>query len=78
MEYLAKLTRSEGVYLVSFPDFPNINTFGETRDQALKNAEEALNSIIESDIKRGFDIPTPKVYNGKGFYPIAVENDIHT
>ena len=37
MKYFAILKKSEGVYLVSFPDFNNVNTYGETKEEALFN-----------------------------------------
>ena len=42
MKYFATLKKTEGIYHVSLPDFENINTYGNTKEDALKNAEEAL------------------------------------
>ena len=72
MEYYAKITKSDGCYLVSFPEFENINTFGESLFDAMKNATEALNGCLESDFERGFSLPKPKVHKGKSFYKIKV------
>lgn len=72
MQYYAKLTKSEGVFLVSFPDFDNINTYGITKSDALKNAVEALNGSIESDFERGFTLPKPTVINNKNSFPVKV------
>ena len=57
MHYIAKIIKKEGAYLVSFPDLPSINTYGETLGEATKNAEEALNGSLESDFERGFSLP---------------------
>lgn len=76
LQYPAKIKKSEGVYLVAFPDFENINTWGETLDQALKNAEEALNGCLESDFERGFQIPDPSAKKGRNFYAIPVKPHI--
>ena len=72
MEYYAKLTKSEGVLLVTFPDFENINTYGVSKADALKNAEEALNGSIESDFERGFTLPKPTVVKNKNVFPIKI------
>ncbi len=72
MTYAAKITKEGGTYLVSFPEFPNVNTYGETLAEALANASEALNGAIESDFERGFDLPTPKAHRGKAYHDVAV------
>ena len=76
MEYSAKLTKEDGVYLVSFPDCPNINTYGETLKAALASASEALNACLESDFERGFALPQPSVHRGKGYHAIQVQPHI--
>jgi antitoxin HicB len=72
MHYYAKIVKSEGVYLVTFPDFENINTYGDTLSEAIKNAGEALNGVLESDFERGFSIPELKEYTNKKYYAITV------
>ena len=73
MFYYAKIEKEDGAYIVSFPDLPNINTFGETIDEALINAEEALNGSLESDFERGFKFIEPKKYKGDLFYKIYLQ-----
>ncbi|MBT3279422.1 MAG: type II toxin-antitoxin system HicB family antitoxin [Phycisphaerales bacterium] len=72
MTYDAKIEKDDGYYLVSFPEFPNVNTYGETRSEALANAAEALNGSIEADFERGFDLPEPVRHRGKAFHEIAL------
>ncbi len=72
MTYTAKITKQDGHFLVSFPEFPNVNTYGETLAEALQNASEALNGAIESDFERGFDFPKPGTYRGKAYHDIAI------
>ena len=76
MEYCARLTKEDGVYLVSFPDFPNVNTYGENQKAALANASEALNACLESDFERGFTLPQPSAHNRKGYHAIQVQPHI--
>lgn len=76
MEYYARLDKEDGVYLVTFPDFPSVNTYGETVKDALANASEALNACLESDFERGFKLPEPSVHRGKAFHPVLVHPHI--
>ena len=76
LQYPAKIRKSKGVYLVTFPDFETINTWGETLERALKNAEEALNGCLESDFERGFRIPDPSEKKGRNSYDIPIKPHI--
>lgn len=76
LKYPAKIKKAKDHYLVSFIDFKNINTWGETLDHALKNAEEALNGCLESDFERGFQIPEPSEKKGRNIFDILVKPHI--
>lgn len=76
MIYYVKILREDGEFVASFPDLPNVNTFGTSMDEALQNASDALNGCIESDFERGFKIPIAKVYKGKCFFPIKLKPHI--
>ena len=52
---------------------PNIQTFGNSHEEALAMAQEALEGCLESDISRGLSIPTPVFTGG---YPVPVANHI--
>lgn len=52
LAYSAHIEQHDGTYLVTFPDLENVMTYGATLDEALANAEEALNGCIESDFER--------------------------
>jgi len=73
MHYQAKIKKEDGVFLVSFPDFPNINTYGETHKEALEMAEEALNGSLESDFSRGFSMPKPSKSKNRNLYNIVCQ-----
>ncbi|MBX9256389.1 type II toxin-antitoxin system HicB family antitoxin [Desmonostoc muscorum CCALA 125] len=50
-------------YLVSLPEFTDIMqpcTHGETYEDALKNAQEVLEMLIESSLADGKSLPEPK------------------
>jgi antitoxin HicB len=72
MHYYAKIVKKEGTYLVSFPELANINTYGDTLPEAVKNAVEALNGSLESDFERGFSLPEPREHKGSGYYQVLI------
>ena len=59
--YPVKLTpdRKDGGYVVTCRDIPEAITQGETTDEALAEAEGALQAAIEGRIEDGLDIPAP-------------------
>ena len=71
MVYYCKLEKDGASYLASFRDLPNVQTIGDTRQEALSNAADALNGSLASDVARGIFPPAPK-YKGKGSHPIEV------
>ncbi len=48
-----------GTYLVTSPDFPELTTFGETREEALLHALGAFEEAIEARISDREKIPVP-------------------
>ena len=51
MEYPALIDGEDGAYGVVFPDIPGIAAMGHTIDEALRNAEDALQDYaIEAEI----------------------------
>jgi len=72
MHYYAKIVKEDDAYLVSFPELPNVNTYGESLEDALKNAEEALNGAFESDFERGYKLPESVEHHGKSYHLVKV------
>jgi len=57
-------------YLVTFPDFPETLTEGETEEEALFNASEALTLTLEGQAEEGVTIPLPhQSESGTMVYP---------
>ena len=48
-----------GKYLVIFPDFPEAITEGDTEEEALFNASEALTLTLEGRAEENMPIPLP-------------------
>lgn len=51
---------------VEFPDFPEANTFGDDKEEALARAVDALETVIEAYIRDRRPIPTPRPVRTKG------------
>ena len=70
------IKKTDDIYLVRFPDFNNVNTYGLTLEEAFRNASESLNGSIISDFGRGFKFPERKEYSGEEYYKILVYPNI--
>ena len=59
MVYYCVLESDEkfGGYTVTFPDVPGVVTEGETQDEALFNAAEALNGVLEDSSAPSVPVP---------------------
>lgn len=51
-----KKDRDSGKILVSFPDHPHINTFGNDRNHAVDMAEDALNETLIVEFERDYEV----------------------
>ena len=61
MRYPVTLTPDDGTFLVRFPDVPEAITYGETVEEALERAPDALLTIFDAFMKDRRDIPAPSV-----------------
>ncbi len=59
LSYPIALDDDDGTILVTSPDFPELTTFGEDRDEALSRAVDALEEAIAARIHDRKDIPPP-------------------
>jgi predicted RNase H-like HicB family nuclease len=59
MRYAVVLGKdAEGNWLASVPAFPGCHTWGSSREEALANAQEAVQGCIESLLASGDPLPT--------------------
>lgn len=70
--YPVRLTRdrADGGFVVSCRDLPEAITQGDTVEQALSQAEGALQAAIEARIEDGMDVPPPSQPR-RGEKPVA-------
>jgi antitoxin HicB len=71
--YPAVISKEDDVWMVRFPDFEQINTFGDSLEEAIQAASEALNGCVATDFERGFDFPEPSLIQHDGVYNIPLE-----
>ena len=76
LKYPAHILKENDAYLVSFPDLENVITYGASIEEALANAEEALNGCLESDFERNFAIPDPSASDSPEMHQIPVSPHI--
>ncbi len=54
-----------GTVMVTFPDFPEAQTFGETEADALAHAGDALATIVDGYIRARRPLPSPSSASGR-------------
>ena len=72
LSYPAHIKKQDDAFLVTFPDLENVVTSGTSVEEAIQNAEEALNGCLASDFERNFTIPDPSPLSGEQVHLIAV------
>ncbi len=66
LQYPAVLEKDDNdTWLVTFPDFDDAVTFGETQRAALTHAVDALEAVIISRMTHKRDIPAPSPRRGR-------------
>ncbi len=65
MEYIARIETEGTTVLVSFPDCPGCLTEGDSMEEALASAHEALAGWLETQLQEG-DLPPRPSFSGKG------------
>ncbi len=77
IRYRVKLENDEGTVLVTSPDFPDVITFGETREDALHYAVGAFREIIASRIYYKEPIPKPsRIKAGEPFITLPLQTEM--
>ena len=72
LTYPAHIVKEDDTFLVTFPDLENVVTFGATIEEAIQNAEDALNGCLASDFERNFSIPESSGITGEDIHTITV------
>ena len=59
LSYPIAFEHDDQTILATSPDFPELTTFGDDRDEALARAVDALEEAIAARIHMGEEIPSP-------------------
>jgi len=65
-----------GGYYARIPDFPTIFTGGPTPDEAMRNALEAIELMIEEHQDRGLPVPSP-LGSYSGQFNVRIPRTLH-
>jgi predicted RNase H-like HicB family nuclease len=68
--------KESGYLVVRFPDFPGIITGGYSLEEAIKNAQEALELTTDTMKKHKIPLPKPKT-RFSGQFNVRVPKDLH-
>ncbi len=60
--YLAIIDEADGAFGVIFPDAPGCTAMGETQEEAIDNATEALSEWAADEIADGRELPKARSY----------------
>src|SRR6516165_2328151 len=72
LAYPAQLEPEEdGGYVVTFPDFGIGVTQGDTREEALAQAADLLETMVANYMAEGWDLPEPSPARGRSFVRLA-------
>jgi antitoxin HicB len=75
--YAARVrSQGGGGYLVEFPDLPGCLTEGDTLENALGNAAEALSGWLFVAIKANQHVPVPTVHRGRNYHLVEPDLDV--
>lgn len=74
-QYAAEfLPAEEGGFVVTFPDVPEAITQGDSIDECIEEAADALEEAIAGRINAGEDVPVPsKVQRGQYLIPVPAQ-----
>jgi antitoxin HicB len=59
MKYPVRLTRTDGVVMVTCPDLPEFSSVGDTEDEALREAVDGIETTLQMYMQARRDIPAP-------------------
>jgi predicted RNase H-like HicB family nuclease len=50
------------IYVVTVPELPGCRTHGKTREEAVKQAQDAIQSWIDDAVASGEPVPQPRMH----------------
>jgi antitoxin HicB len=74
--YPATIKRDGNSFTLIFPDVPGAHTNGDTRNDALAHAPDALQTAISMLMEKNLDIPAPSTARRKGVVLVGLPSVI--
>ncbi len=68
---VALVPAEEGGFVVNFPDFSEGWTQGDTREEAIAQAADLLETMVANSMAEGWDLPDPSSPAGRPLVPLA-------
>ena len=65
LRYPVKITHEDGAVVVTFPNFPAVQTFGDDEPEALARAVDALETMLMGMIEDHKEIPPSAARRGR-------------
>jgi predicted RNase H-like HicB family nuclease len=59
-EIILYWSEKDKLYIAEVPELPGCNTHGKSRQEALKNADDAIQLWVETAMEFGDPVPKPK------------------
>ena len=59
LAYPVTITEDDGWFIVESPDFPNVTAYGETKEEALEDAVNAIATGVSMCMRNGKQLPAP-------------------
>ncbi|MDQ3685195.1 MAG: type II toxin-antitoxin system HicB family antitoxin [Acidobacteriota bacterium] len=68
----------DDAYIVTCPEFPGLSAFGDTEEEALREAKVALELFIESMQEHGEPLPVPRpAHTHSGQFRVRIPRTLH-
>jgi antitoxin HicB len=72
MIWPARFTPESGGYVVTVPDIPEVITEGDTFDEAMEYAVDAIECVLAEYVRRRREIPKPSRRTGRNIHAVAL------
>lgn len=74
MQYFCRVEKVGDSFAVDFPDYPGVLTDGGTFEEALENAQDALDGVLSVSLRQGLPISEPVDRSREaGFHAVDVD-----
>jgi len=76
ISYQVRIHQEDGSFWGEFPDLPGCFTSGETKEELLKNAKQALSLFLEEARDPQWQVPKARNHKGKAYVWVSAAEDV--